>query len=220
MTPPPPAHLHDEYDDDAGDAHPLREADDDRALLRRLLADDAAAWRELVRRYAGPLLAAAQRSFRAYGFAASAADLEDAVAEVWQNLLERDRRVLHTCLELDNLWPTLQVLVRHRSVDLMRKRRVHTLNLADQQLEFVSPPAGGADADDPFTAEELSAALTHLTERQRVLVKLFFLQRQSYRQISDLTGIPQNSIGPTLARALQRLRTILEPSTPAPPAQR
>jgi RNA polymerase sigma factor (sigma-70 family) len=48
-----------------------------------------------------------------------------------------------------------------------------------------------------------------LNARERTLVELFFLQGKKYREIAALTGVAQNSIGPTLGRALSKLRTAL-----------
>src|SRR5688500_12183162 len=93
------------------------------ALLRRVLLDDAAAWRGLIDGYSGFLLAVARRTFGAYGVRTTSQDHEDAVADVWKNLLENDRRLVRQCLERGNFLQTLQVLTRNRSIDLMRKRQ-------------------------------------------------------------------------------------------------
>lgn len=170
------------------------------ALLRRVLRDDVAAWDELVRTYSGFLLAVARKIFASYNAALTQQDLEDAVADVWKNLLENDRRVVRNCIERQNLPQTLQVLTRNRCVDIMRRRQGGTAQLHDQH-------AAPQESEPPVLSnDELAVAVKQLPDRERLLVTLFFLQGKKYRQIADLTGIPQNSIGPTLARALARLR--------------
>lgn len=176
-------------------------------LLRRLLDHDAAAWRELVEGYTGFLLAMSRRTFASYGVRTDGQDFEDAVADVWKNLLENDLRLVRQCIERGNFVQTLQVLVRNRSIDLMRKRQNATIALNEGHA-VTQPAAASTEAD--LEPGELARAMGELTARERTLVNLFFLQRKKYREISALTGIPQNSIGPTLARAVARLRQSLK----------
>ena len=173
-------------------------------LLQRLLRDDPAAWQELVETYAGLLLAIARRTFAAYGFEVSTHDCEDVVAEVWGNLLGHERRLIQQCLERRQLLPTLHALTRHRSVDRMRRRKVLTRPLAGEHDELPGD-AAGAEVDTEL-AELLPQALAELSAKERTLVDLFFLQDKKYREIELLTGVSRNSVGPTLARALAKLR--------------
>lgn len=182
------------------------------SLLDRLIDDDATAWRELIDTHAALLHAVARRAFARYAFPATRDDIEDVVAEVWRNLLEHNMRLVHQCRERDNLLPALQVLARHRAIDLMRRRKVHTQPLNDFDTAAPREPDNGDMPD----SEEIRAALDALPQRERTLVRLFFLQHKKYREIAELTGIPQNSIGPTLSRALVRLRGLLQPPPPEP----
>ena len=124
-------------------------------------------------------------------------------------------RLVRQCRQRGNLLQTLQVLARHRSVDVLRKRKVKTVPLAAGHalLKQGDPP------DDEWDPQSVAALVGTLPARERTLVKLFFLHQKKYRQIAELTGIPQNSIGPTLSRALTRLRQMLtaESSWPPPP---
>lgn len=168
-------------------------------LLERILNDDRDAWDRLVRDYTGFLTAIARKIFATYGAANVTHDIEDAVCEVWKNLIENDRRVIRLCLERHNFLQTLQVLTRNRCVDILRRRQNP---LAIDDVHPAQPETPKAE----FSAEEINRLLEELPQRERILITLFFLQGKKYREIADLTGIPQNSIGPTLARALARLR--------------
>jgi len=175
---------------------------DETILLRRLLADDSSAWRELVKKYSALLHTISRRTFAGYGFTASNADCEDVVAEVWGNLLRNDRRLLRQCLERKQVLPTLHVLTRNRTIDVMRRRKLVTQPLDEELLEV--PVAEAEPA--PLPLEKLRSALTVLSTKERTLVELFYLQKKKYREIELLTGISSNSVGPTLARALSKLR--------------
>ena len=74
--------------------------------------------------------------------------------------------------------------------------------------------------DNPDTVQDHQPNADHLLENQEIVaqllsvldgnerevVKLYHLEGRSYHEISGLTGVPENSIGPTLSRARQRLR--------------
>jgi RNA polymerase sigma-70 factor (ECF subfamily) len=181
----------------------------DAELLEGVLDESVEAWEVLVRRYSGLLLSLARRTFAAYGYEASEADVEDAVAEVWANLLEKDRRVARQCRQRANLPQTLHVLARHRSVDLMRRRgRQEPVDFQADPRRCLLPVVEAPPEEDD-RPRRVRQAIEQLSERQRRLVRLFFLQGRSYREIEALTAIPGNSIGPTLSRAVARLKRLL-----------
>ena len=47
-------------------------------------------------------------------------------------------------------------------------------------------------------------------KREAEVVRLYHLKYQNYRQIGKKLGIPENSVGPILAKARQRLRAAAE----------
>jgi excisionase family DNA binding protein len=69
----------------------LRTADDAQ-LVRATLANDQAAWRELMRRHAGALREAARDA----GDQISEADADDVVADLWLSLIENNMRALRS----------------------------------------------------------------------------------------------------------------------------
>lgn len=182
----------------------MQDEDATHALLQRLLVEDHDAWCELVRTYTGLLLDVARRTFSTYGFSTSRHDHEDVVSAVWQNLLANERRQVRTCIERRNLLPTLYVLVRNRCVDVMRRQKIEAEPIDDDCP--VPAPDSVPDLDEPITPETGLAAMEILSPREKTCVELFFLHDRKYREITDITGIPINSIGPTLQRALDKMR--------------
>lgn len=181
--------------------------DNVRGLLRRVLDDDTDAWRELVQTHSGLMLAIARRTFGTYGFTPAEVDAEDVVAAAWSSVLANDRRIIRQCVGKAEWLPMLCVLVRNRAVDAMRARRIPTV-----PLDGVDVPEPRPDEPAEVYADRLPAlrkAMEALSPREQTLVRLFFIQRRKYREIADLTGIAQNSIGPTLGRALAKLRGVL-----------
>lgn len=176
-------------------------------LLQRLVRRESAAWEELVRQYSGLLCSMARRTMSGYGYEAAAQDAEDVVAEVWKNLLDRDCRLIRQSLRRQNFLQMLHVLARNRSVDLIRKRRGDNMPLREDIVAEL--PYEPQEPERPIDLRLPVEALRQLAPRERACVALFFLQRKKYREIETITGIPQNSIGPTLNRALAKLRECL-----------
>jgi len=174
--------------------------------LDAILDGDEEAWNRLVRETTPLLRGLAGRTFAKYGFSADQATCEDMASQVWINLLANERRLLHLCRERQAWAPMLHTLVRNRCIDHMRKTR--TVTLPDQDAlpepDHLPTPAPG------LRKEWIQGHLNRLPDRERRLIELFFLQDLAYRDIEQTTGIPLNSIGPTLKRGLRRLRQQME----------
>ena len=65
---------------------------------------------------------------------------------------------------------------------------------------------GSGEAEAIASAEEVERMLENLPEREAEVVRLYHLKYLNYRQIGKQLGIPENSVGPILAKARQRLR--------------
>jgi RNA polymerase sigma factor (sigma-70 family) len=177
-------------------------------LVERLCAGEDAAWSELIREYSGLLMGIAGRTFGTHGFQFAAQDAEDVVAGVWRNLLERENRVLEQCRLRGGLLPLLVTLTRNRAVDLMRRHKNFIVSMSENLPEPQAPePEREVLPDSALLSPDL---FTVLSPREKTCIRLFYLQGKKYREIAKLTGISINSIGPTLKRALAKLREKLE----------
>lgn len=165
------------------------------------------AWDRLVLEHNALLKGLARRNFSKYGYQADAAVCEDMCSQIWHQLLMNNRRLLRTCLEEDRLLPMLHTLARNRCIDHIRKFR--KLSYSEEEL---LPEAGGAPPEPApgLRTDWLLRHIRSLPGRERELIELFYLQDLSYREIHQVSGIPENSIGPTLKRALKRLRKQIE----------
>lgn len=117
---------------------------------------------------------------------------------------------------------------------LVTTAKRETLRLLEQSRRFVdlATPAGGedgGDAEDPLERladpaplpeallgelqeqDRVRRALERLEPRHRQLLELLFLQDEAppYAEIAARLGIAEGSIGPTRARALDKLRQLL-----------
>jgi RNA polymerase sigma factor (sigma-70 family) len=162
-------------------------------LVEAAAAGDEQAWHEIVDRYA-PLLASVIRRFRL-----TAAETQDVAQTVWLRLVEhlgglREPRALPVWIITTGKRESLRYLSD-------RRRSVPRDPLDSSWL------AGPAEDDEPVAGllhaerhEALLAGLAELPARQRELLLLFVEDPPlSYAQISQRTGIPIGSIGPTAA---------------------
>ena len=66
------------------------------------------------------------------------------------------------------------------------------------------------EAEPIIAAEEVDRMLAHLSDREAEVVRLYHLKYLNYRQIGKQLGIPENSVGPILAKARRSLKRIAE----------
>lgn len=178
---------------------------DDRLLVEACLAGTEAGWTAFVTRYAGLFLFVAAGVARQRGLALTAADRDDLVADVLAECLRNDAAVLRAFAGRSSLATYLAVIAR----------RVIARRLADVRAPSAArPPKSGRRADIMAPDETARAAdrehvetlLRGLAPDEARLVRLHHLEHRSYGEISHLTGMPLNSIGPALSRARAKMK--------------
>lgn len=186
---------------------------DDKELIERCRNGDAAAWQDLVRRYAPLVHSVPVR----YGF--TTAEAEDIAQEVFLALTQGLFKIEHG----ERLPAWLLTTARRYSWRMIRNRQQEQ-PLAGGDLAELDPPAARTLNQPAPTMHELLAgwerqeilnqALEQLTARCRTLLTLIFLDpdEPTYDRIAEQLGIPKGSIGPTRSRCLQQLRRLLDES--------
>jgi RNA polymerase sigma factor (sigma-70 family) len=169
-------------------------------LVAAAAAGDERAWNEIVDRYA-PLLASVIRPFRL-----TTAETQDVAQTVWLRLVEhlsslREPRALPMWIITTGKREALRYLSNQR----------WTLPYDPLDPSWLATSAEDAEPDAELLRAEqheaLLAGLAELPARQRELLLLLVEDPPlSYAQISRRTGVPIGSIGPTRARAMERLR--------------
>ncbi|MCW5665322.1 MAG: sigma-70 family RNA polymerase sigma factor [Piscinibacter sp.] len=183
----------------------------DAELVAHCRAGRQAAWSTLVRRFQRLVYTVPRR----------AGLDDDAVAEVFQHAFSRLFEQLDRLDDPARVRAWLVTTARRETLRLLDERRT------EQQRR--AAPAGEEEHDDPLLAlpdpaplpeallaalqeqHRVRSALERLAPRHRQLLELLFLQDEPppYAEIAARLGIPEGSIGPTRARALDQLRTVL-----------
>jgi RNA polymerase sigma-70 factor (ECF subfamily) len=179
----------------------------DRDLLDRCMAGSKEGWSDFVNRFSGLFVHVIRHAARCRGISLGPADIEDLCADIYVTLLERDFAILRQFRGKSSLATYLCVVARRIVVRRLSQRRASEV-LGHQAPEPVLErlPARPGDAQRIDDAEQIELMLDGLAEPQSSIIRQYHLEGRSYREIADDLGIPENSIGPTLSRALARLR--------------
>jgi RNA polymerase sigma-70 factor, ECF subfamily len=174
----------------------------DSQLVRRLQANDRAAFEEVVARYYGPVY---RQLWHLSGQTETAADLtQETFVQAWQSLHSfQGRSALRTWLY------TIAVRVWQRWKGRTGSQE-HVLldGLADTLPDPDQDPAALAEAHS--MQEAVREALHRLPEAYRETLVLFYLQGLKYQEIADALGIPLGTVKSRLHAGLQRIKTMLE----------
>lgn len=179
-------------------------------LVRACLAGDEDAWAQLVERYTAFVQAVVRRTLRRHGRDPETQDAEALVVEAFSALAENGGRLLALYDGSYSLATYLRIIARSRAVSQLRRKGVSTRSLDEEAF------AGAAEYASPeelAIREErcrlLTQAVEKLPPRDRIIVRLYFLEELSYAEIAGILGISINSVGPVLSRAKSRLQDML-----------
>ncbi len=187
---------------------PLR--DIDRLLIERCLRHDPGAWTDFVDRYIGLIYHVIHHTAHARSLVLSAPDVEDLAADIFFAVVDDNYGVLRKFKGHSSLPTYLTVVARRVCVKtLVKQRREAELGHSNAHRSATADEDSG-ESEAIASAEEVEHMLEHLTDREAEVVRLYHLRFLNYRQIGKQLGIPENSVGPILAKARKQLRQLAE----------
>ncbi len=185
----------------------------DEELVRRCRDGQQAAWSTLVRRFQRLVYTVPRRA--GLSDAQAAAVCQATYSRLFENIgriddASRVRAWLVTTARRE----TLRLLKEgSRIVDLAATRPGDDGGSDEDPLEQIADTAPLPDSllDDLQQQHRVREALDRLDPRSRQLLELLFLQEEPvpYGEIATRLGIAEGSIGPTRARALEKLRRLM-----------
>ncbi|MFC5822843.1 RNA polymerase sigma factor [Nonomuraea insulae] len=171
----------------------MGEPRDPAELLAAAADGDRSAWDELESRFGPRMWAVA----RACGL--SPADAADAVQGSWLRLLQN----LTSIRDPSVVGSWLTTTVRREALLLLRKERSGVSSF--EVVEDPDPAAAVLEADD---RRLLWKMVSTLQEPCRTLLQLV-ANDLGNQQVASRLGLPAGSVGPTKARCLEKLRTLI-----------
>lgn len=179
---------------------------DDRELAERCRRGDRAAWDEFVARYTRFLTYAVQKQLRS----ASETLVQDIVQNIYLELLKEDRKAWRRYNPKYRLTTWLGLVVQTQVDRALRGKK--PVPLEDRMEELKSEVSAGPGD----TAEVVRRALPVLSERERLMVALYYEDGLGTKEISSVTGVPANTVASHLLRAREKLRKEISKSLQEP----
>lgn len=173
----------------------------DPELVGMCLRGDAQAWEALILRYRRLVFSIPVR----FGF--TSADASDVFQAVCLKLIEH----LH---ELKDETKVSSWLITTTTRQCLHLRSLKYRETGTDE-DFEEPPDPGENLEEMRIITEqqqtVRDAVDQLAQRCRTLVEMLYFDTRalSYEEIAQTMGMPVASIGPTRARCLEKLRTIL-----------
>jgi RNA polymerase sigma-70 factor (ECF subfamily) len=178
-------------------------------LVRRCLAGDEKAYRELVEMYQGQVFSLALRMVR------RREDAEDATQETFVRMFRALER--YDTNRPFAAW--LMTIASRLCIDQIRRRRVNPVSLtqtepgSDEAYEMdVEDPGPGPDEITSHSEEERrgNELIQSLPPHYRVVVVLRHLQDLSYEEIAQALNLPLGTVKARIHRAREILKLRLE----------
>ena len=179
----------------------------DRNLLERCLQRRPRAWEDFVDRFLGLVIHVVNHTAQARSIRIATADRDDLCADVFLAIIENDFAILRNFRGQCSLATYLTVVARRIVVKEILQRQPHAvLNAGSGQSPGVAVDSEQAVEQRLSNQEEVARLLGGLQGTEAEVVRMFHLEGKSYHEISDTVGMPENSIGPILSRARNKMR--------------
>ncbi|GIW98580.1 MAG: hypothetical protein KatS3mg111_1913 [Pirellulaceae bacterium] len=190
----------------------------DIALAKRLIDKEPEAWTEFISTYASLIRWRVGVVARSLGVMDHSPLIDDLTEDVFTALLERDCASLRSFKGRSSLATYVGVITSRVALRRLTAsaKQIPNASVEDHCQHLTSDDGPEQKICQREEIERLLREVDRLPPRGRQLVTLFYLEGKTYEQIRVLTGIPIGSIGPTITRALQRLRSELNHSASDP----
>jgi RNA polymerase sigma-70 factor (ECF subfamily) len=168
------------------------------------LARKPKSWDDFVDRFLGLVIHVVNHTAQSRSVRLNPEDREDLVAEVFLAIVNNDFSILRKFRGESSLATYLTVVARRVIVrELLKRRPAATLGeaAAADASRTDTPPVERLD-----DREQVQQLLDRLSGQEADVVRMYHLEGKSYREISSRIGIAENSIGPTLYRAREKMR--------------
>lgn len=185
----------------------------DRKLLDRCVERQPRAWEDFVDRFLGLVVHVVNHTAKSRSIRLGSQDCEDLAAEVFLALVGNDFAVLRRFRGDSSLATYLTVVARRIVVRELLKRKT-TSSLSDNGMDKDVAGDNGSPPEERISnREEVQRLLDGLAGQEADVVRMYHLEGKSYQEISSSVGMPENSVGPTLSRAREKMRRAADSTT-------
>jgi RNA polymerase sigma-70 factor (ECF subfamily) len=176
----------------------------DRELLHDCLAGSEEAWRGFCDRYIGLIIHTVEHVASSFRIPLDHSSRDDLVSDVFVALLDRDCAALHQFRGESSLAAYLVVIARRT---VIKKLTLRTLPIVSNlEIESIPNSKGRSSQSSPSVDWDSPETFQALSHDEASAIRMFHLEGKSYREIGSHLGLSENSIGPFLTRAREKLR--------------
>jgi len=137
----------------------------------------------------------------------SSEEREDLCAEIFLTIVADDFALLRRFRAQSSLATYLTVIARRIVVkELLHRKSTSRLTPAATHAEADGATNGSDVEQRASDREEVERLLGQLHGEEAQIVRMYHLEGKSYQEISSAVGMPENSVGPTLSRAREKMR--------------
>jgi len=195
-----------------------RHTENDSYLVKRCIAEDLAAWSDLIKRYSNLITISIENRLKKYGFDLPRQDIED-IRQDMLGSIWRDKK-LEGVKNREDISYWLAIVSGNAAMEYVRKRlscKPKTVSIFDkldekELAEFI--PSKALNPNDEASKNELSkkidASLAALPSKERLIIKLNFFHGKKYEEISDILNLPAGTVSSYVKRAKEKLRESLK----------
>lgn len=180
-------------------AGPWPDAPEDRVLLTRVARQDSQAFRILVDRHLGAIVALARRMLKDEAEADDIA--QEALLRLWRAGETLD-------VGPQGVRPWLRRVTSNLCLDRIRATRRTVVT--DEVPEVAEEPTQAAGLEEQDLAKRVGEAMNALPERQRRALTLFHHEGLSQAEVGEILGVSDEAVESLLSRARRALRASLE----------
>jgi RNA polymerase sigma-70 factor (ECF subfamily) len=191
---------------------------DDKQLVQGCIAKDDRAWRQFLKSY-GALIYGSVAGLLSRFSIHEPEITEDIFAGVIEKLLIDDCAALRRFSWKSKFSTWLVSVARNRTYDYLRRRkRRPTISLSapidDGEDELQRVIAQDLDLDHELEVElTVTRALENLPDKDRLIVKLYFMEGMKEREIAALLDVTVDSVSARKSRALRKLKKMVRKGT-------
>jgi RNA polymerase sigma-70 factor, ECF subfamily len=180
----------------------------DRNLLERCLQQKPRAWEDFVDRFMGLMIHVVNHTAQSRGMQLSPEDRDDLCANIFLVIVENDLAVLRNFRRQCSLATYLTVVARRIVVrELQARKPAEHLAVSTEEIYALSSNYPYPSVEQRvMDEEEITRMLSSLKGIEAEVVRMFHMEGKTYQEISMQIGMAENSIGPILSRARDKLR--------------
>jgi len=179
----------------------VKKKTDESQIRARLASDDSSALEMIWDQYSTDLLA------YLIGIMCSRFDAEDALQEVFITIAKKR----HQLANARNLKAYLFRMAHNKAVSHIKQHSRRREQLEKKADWLIFTPK---DDDENDRSIQVTTALAALPEKQRVILTLKFFQDKTFREISELLGISENTAASRYRYGLSKLKNIIQETSP------